>query len=98
MASAQSELDGALDTVAWGEDRRNPGRQRGRRSAHGTDEWRELLRRQLTSPVEFLDVTLRLPESVHTTIEMPPGGDFDWSHQTHSNFRAPVFAIVARRG
>jgi malonyl CoA-acyl carrier protein transacylase len=38
------------------------------------DEWRELLRRQLTSPVEFLDATLALPESVRITVEMPPSG------------------------
>ena len=36
-------------------------------------EWRALLSRQLTSPVEFLSATLRLPDTVTTTIEMPPG-------------------------
>jgi malonyl CoA-acyl carrier protein transacylase len=38
------------------------------------EEWRELLSRQLTSPVQFSDATLALPESVTTTIEMPPSG------------------------
>ena len=38
------------------------------------DEWRELLSRQLTSPVQFADATLALPETVTTTIEMPPSG------------------------
>ena len=37
------------------------------------DEWKGLLSRQLTSPVEFLSATLRLPDTVTTTIEMPPG-------------------------
>ena len=31
-------------------------------------------RQQLTSPVEFFEATLALPESVTTTIEMPPSG------------------------
>lgn len=74
MAPAQEELDRSLADVQW----------------HSTDavlianvdgaihtsatEWRDLLSRQLTSPVEFLDATLSLPESVTTTIEMPPSG------------------------
>jgi malonyl CoA-acyl carrier protein transacylase len=38
------------------------------------DEWTDLLRRQLTSPVQFLDATLALPDSVQISIEMPPSG------------------------
>jgi [acyl-carrier-protein] S-malonyltransferase len=37
-------------------------------------DWKELLSRQLTSPVQFLDATLTLPQSVTKTIEMPPSG------------------------
>jgi malonyl CoA-acyl carrier protein transacylase len=33
-----------------------------------------LMRRQLTSPVEFLDATLALPDTVRVTVEMPPTG------------------------
>jgi [acyl-carrier-protein] S-malonyltransferase len=73
MAPAQRELDDALDATEWGATEAilisnvDAG-------VHTTaPEWSELLRRQLTSPVQFLDATLALPVSVTTTIEMPPG-------------------------
>jgi [acyl-carrier-protein] S-malonyltransferase len=73
MAPAQSELDDVLDATEWGTTEAilisNVDAKVHTRAA----EWRELLRRQLTSPVQFLDATLALPESVTTTIEMPPG-------------------------
>jgi [acyl-carrier-protein] S-malonyltransferase len=74
MAPAQAEFDEALAATTWGATEAvlisNVDAK-----AHATgEEWRELLRRQLTSPVQFLDATLALPEGVHVTIEMPPGG------------------------
>ncbi len=74
MAPAQVELDAALATTRWGAtDATLVANVDGR--VHTTaEEWRSLLSRQLTSPVEFLDATLALPESVTTTIEMPPSG------------------------
>lgn len=74
MAPAQDELDAALERASWGStDQVLIANVDGR--VHVTaDEWRELLRRQLTSPVEFLDATTTLPSTVTTTIEMPPGG------------------------
>jgi len=73
MAPAQAELDDALNQVTWGETNalliaNVDG------AVHTTaNEWQSLLSRQLTSPVEFLDATLSLPESVTSTIELPPG-------------------------
>jgi [acyl-carrier-protein] S-malonyltransferase len=73
MAPAQAELDDALEKITWGESEavvisNVDGR------AHARDEWSALMRRQLTSPVEFLDATLALPDSVRHSIEMPPAG------------------------
>ena len=68
MAPAQSELDEALEQHHLGRDRGRPDLQRRRAACtRRPSEWRELLRRQLTSPVQFLDATLALPESVTTT-------------------------------
>jgi [acyl-carrier-protein] S-malonyltransferase len=74
MTPAQGELDKALVSVEWGTTEAvlisNVDAQ-----VHGSaGEWRELLSRQLTSPVQFSGATLALPESVTTTIEMPPSG------------------------
>ena len=74
MAPAQVEFDAALATTVWGEtDATLIANVDGavHTSAH---EWRDLLSRQLTSPVEFLAATQALPDTVTTTIEMPPGG------------------------
>ncbi len=74
MSPAQDELDAALANIEW----------RTTESllianvdgnVHTTaQDWKELLSRQLTSPVQFLDATLTLPQSVTKTIEMPPSG------------------------
>ena len=73
MAPAQAELDDALAGARWGATdavvianvdgmpHADPG------------EWRDLLSRQLTSPVQFLDATLALPAAVTASIELPPG-------------------------
>ena len=74
MAGAQHRLDEALATVRWGEtDHVIIANVDG--AWHTTaEDWRELLSRQLTSPVHFLDATLALPDSVRWTVEMPPAG------------------------
>ncbi len=73
MAPAQSELDEVLERTAWGTTEAVLISNVDASVHTSASEWRELLRRQLTSPVQFLDVTLALPDSVSTTIEMPPG-------------------------
>ena len=72
MAGAQRELDDALHTVHWGAtDATLIANVDGR--VHTTAaEWRDLLSRQLTSPVDFLGATLALPPAVTTTVEMAP--------------------------
>ncbi|MGC1237888.1 MAG: ACP S-malonyltransferase [Acidimicrobiales bacterium] len=74
MAPAQDELDVALENTAWGSTQATLISNVDAKVHSSPDEWRDLLRRQLTSPVEFLDATLALPESVQITVEMPPGG------------------------
>lgn len=73
MAPAQEELDAALDSVTWGS-AEVPVIANVDGEVHtAASEWRELLSLQLTSPVQFLAATLRLPNEVTTTVEMPPG-------------------------
>jgi [acyl-carrier-protein] S-malonyltransferase len=74
MAPAQSELDAALDNTTWGITDATLISNVDAKVHTSPEEWRDLLRRQLTSPVEFLDATLALPDSVTTTVEMPPSG------------------------
>jgi [acyl-carrier-protein] S-malonyltransferase len=74
MAPAQEEFDAALDETNWGSTKATLISNVDAKVHSSPEEWRELLRRQLTSPVEFLDATLELPESVQITIELPPSG------------------------
>ena len=74
MAPAQVELDKALASVAWGTTEALLISNVDGQVHTSADEWRELLSRQLTSPVQFLDATLALPDAVTTSIEMPPSG------------------------
>ncbi|MFZ1062899.1 MAG: ACP S-malonyltransferase [Acidimicrobiales bacterium] len=74
MAHAQEELDEALATVPWATTESVLIANVDATVHQSAQEWRDLLSRQLTSPVEFLDATLALPASVTTTIEMPPAG------------------------
>ncbi len=74
MAPAQAELDAQLDAAIWGETEAIVISNVDARAHRAPADWRELMRRQLTSPVEFLDATLALPETVRTTVEMPPSG------------------------
>ena len=74
MAPAQEELDKALTSVEWDSTESILISNVDAAVHVSSNEWRELLSRQLTSPVEFFEATLALPESVTTTIEMPPSG------------------------
>ena len=74
MAPAQEQLDRALSDVSWSTTNVTLVANVDAKVHTTADEWKSLLSRQLTSPVEFLDATLALPGSVTTTIEMPPSG------------------------
>jgi [acyl-carrier-protein] S-malonyltransferase len=73
MAPAQAELDKALSSVEWGTTEAMLIANVDGEVHTSAEEWRALLSRQLTSPVQFLRATLALPVSVTTTVEMPPG-------------------------
>jgi [acyl-carrier-protein] S-malonyltransferase len=73
MSPAQDELDSALADTSWGDTQATVIANVDGRVHTTSADWRELLSRQLTSPVEFLNATLALPESVTTSIEMAPG-------------------------
>lgn len=73
MAPAQAELDAALERTEWGATEHVLISNVDAQAHYAPEEWRGLLRRQLTSPVEFLDATLALPSSVQVSVEMPPG-------------------------
>jgi [acyl-carrier-protein] S-malonyltransferase len=74
MSPAQDEFDQALERSLWGSTEAVVIANVDAKVHVNAEEWRELLRRQLTSPVEFLDATLALPENVLISIEMPPSG------------------------
>src|SRR5665213_2249495 len=74
MAPAQDELAKALTSVEWGTTDAVLISNVDATVHASSDEWRDLLSRQLTSPVQFFDATLALPDTVTTTIEMPPSG------------------------
>ncbi|MGH9019808.1 MAG: ACP S-malonyltransferase [Acidimicrobiales bacterium] len=74
MAPAQAELDDALATAHWGSTEATVIANVDGEVHSSAAEWRDLLSRQLTSPVLFLDATLALPDSVTVSIELPPGG------------------------
>ena len=71
---AQDELDKALASVEWGTTDAVLISNVDAKVHVSAEEWRELLSRQLTSPVQFFEATMTVPESVTTTIEMPPSG------------------------
>ena len=73
MAPAQGELDSALAGTQWASTEATLIANVDGQVHTTAGEWQDLLSRQLTSPVEFLDATLALPESVTTSIEMAPG-------------------------
>ncbi|HQU26707.1 MAG TPA: ACP S-malonyltransferase [Acidimicrobiales bacterium] len=73
MAPAQDDLDAALARATWGATEHVIVANVDGRPHGDPNEWRDLLSRQLTSPVQFLEATLALPSSVRVSIEMPPG-------------------------
>jgi [acyl-carrier-protein] S-malonyltransferase len=73
MAPAQDELDRALSSVEWSSTDAILIANVDGQVHTSAKEWRGLLSRQLTSPVEFLNATMALPDTITTTIEMPPG-------------------------
>ncbi|MHB2027278.1 MAG: ACP S-malonyltransferase [Acidimicrobiales bacterium] len=74
MAPAQNELDEALAHTTWGTTESILISNVDGTVHVDATQWANLLRRQLTSPVQFLDATLALPENVRISVEMPPGG------------------------
>jgi [acyl-carrier-protein] S-malonyltransferase len=74
MSSAQLALDETLSSVTWGETDHVVIANVDGLAHSQAAEWQDLLSRQLTSPVQFLDATLSLPLSVTTSVEMPPAG------------------------
>ena len=74
MAGAQQTLDAALASARWGETDHVVIANVDATPHSSAQEWQDLLSRQLTSPVQFLDATLALPETVTWTVEMPPAG------------------------
>jgi [acyl-carrier-protein] S-malonyltransferase len=74
MAPAQAELDLALASSAWAHTDATLIANVDGRIHTSAEDWRGLLSRQLTSPVQFLDATLALPDTVTTTVEMAPSG------------------------
>ena len=74
MSPAQDEFDQALELTQWGSTESLLIANVDGALHVDADEWRDLLRRQLTSPVQFLDATLALPETVQISIELPPSG------------------------
>ncbi|NNN08503.1 MAG: ACP S-malonyltransferase [Acidimicrobiaceae bacterium] len=74
MAGAQKALDAALQATVWGKtDHVVIANVDGEQHSIAA-EWLDLLSRQLTSPVQFLDATLALPPGVTWSVEMPPAG------------------------
>ena len=74
MGPAQGELAQAIASVEWGTTDAVLISNVDAKVHVSAEEWRELLSRQLTSPVQFFEATMTVPESVTTTIEMPPSG------------------------
>jgi [acyl-carrier-protein] S-malonyltransferase len=92
MASAQLVLDDALDALEWGETEQVIIANVDGVAHSGADDWRPLLSRQLTSPVQFLDATLALPAAVTTSVEMPPAGVLTGLTKRIRNFDRQVVA------
>ncbi len=74
MAGAQRALDEALRTTSWCETDHVVIANVDGEPHSKASEWQDLLSRQLTSPVQFLDATLALPRDVTWSVEMPPAG------------------------
>ena len=73
MDDAQNDLDRALADVAFHPSDAIVIANVDAAPHADPDAWRALLSRQLTAPVQFFAATLALPETVTTSVEMPPG-------------------------
>jgi [acyl-carrier-protein] S-malonyltransferase len=73
MEPAQAELDAALKSVKWGATDHVLIANVDGRQHNQAQDWALLLSQQMTSPVQFLNATMALPESISTSIEFPPG-------------------------
>lgn len=74
MQPAQAEFDHSLKAVEWGATEATLIANVDGHVHVTASDWRQLLSRQLTSPVQFMAAVETLPAGVTTTIEMPPGG------------------------
>jgi len=74
MAPAQEELDRALASARWATTEATLIANVDAHVHTSADDWRALLSRQLTSPVQFLDATLALPDTVTASVEVAPSG------------------------
>jgi [acyl-carrier-protein] S-malonyltransferase len=74
MAPAQAGLDRALADVEFGPSEHLIAANADGAWHDGGEQWRALLSRQLTAPVQFLALVSALPDSVTEVVEMPPAG------------------------
>jgi [acyl-carrier-protein] S-malonyltransferase len=74
MSPAQGALDAAIAGVVFHDSEHLIGTNVDGEWRHGGEEWRSLLSRQLTSPVQFLATIESLPSSVTDAVELPPSG------------------------
>jgi [acyl-carrier-protein] S-malonyltransferase len=74
MSPAQGPLDDALAAAAFHDCPYDIGANVDGQWRHGGDQWRALLSRQLTSPVQYLSTIESLPSDVVSAVEMPPAG------------------------
>ena len=73
MSAAQEVLDGVLATTEFLETDAVIFANVDGSFRNGGEEWRSLLSRQLTEPVQFLRSVEEIPNSANRTVEMPPG-------------------------
>ena len=73
MATAQEGLDHVLAMTKFQESDAVVFANVDGTSRNGGDEWRALLSRQLTEPVQFLRSVEAIPSTVIQTVELPPG-------------------------
>jgi [acyl-carrier-protein] S-malonyltransferase len=73
MSPAQSALDAVLANVTFHETEHVIAANVDGQWRAGGDQWRDLLSRQLTSPVQYFDMITSLDPHVKRAVEMPPG-------------------------
>jgi len=73
MATAQEDLDNVLAVTEFHETDSQIFANVDATFRNGGNEWRKLLSRQLTEPVQFLRSVEAIPSTVTQTVELPPG-------------------------